>query len=340
MEKVKVEDAVGMILGHDMTQVIPGEFKGVRFKKGHLVQKEDIPVLKSMGKDHIYLMELGDDECHEEEAANRIAQAIAGQGVSYTQASEGKVTLKAEYGGLLKVDVDLLYRLNNIEDVTIATLHNNTVVEAKSKLAGTRIIPLKTAKGNIEEVEELSREKELLRIKPFIRRRIGVIITGNEVYYGRIEDKFASVFKSKAAEYNLPIEEVIYAPDDPQRIAEAIQKLVETGIELILTGGGMSVDPDDVTPTGIKASGARIESYGAPVLPGSMFMVAYLGEVAILGTPACAMFNKRTILDLILPRVLAGEEVSREDIIALGHGGLCRSCQECNYPICPVGKGV
>lgn len=339
MRKVRVEDSVGMVLGHDMTKIIPGDFKGAAFKKGHIVTEQDIEVLKSMGKDHIFLLELNENQIHENEAAVRLANATAGIGLELTDPAEGKVSFKAKYAGLLKVRKELLYEINSIEHISLATLQDNTPVQAGQLVAGTRIIPLVTDRYKIEEVEKNCKgEEAVIQVKPYRKMKLGIVITGNEVFYGRIEDKFAPVFKAKIAEYGAELIDIKYAPDDAEKIKTAILEHFEKGADGVVTGGGMSVDPDDVTPEGIRLTGAEVISYGAPVLPGAMFMMAYLGDKPIMGLPACGMYHKNTIFDLIFPRVLAGERIKKRDIAALGYGGLCTQCKICTYPTCHFGK--
>lgn len=340
MKKVPVEEAVGMVLGHDMTQIIPEEFKGPRFKKGHIIQDEDIPVLKDMGKNYIYSLELNEDQCHEDEAADRIAKAVQGKNIELSGPNEGKMNLVAKQKGLLKIDVAGLKNINRCDDVILAALHNNTVVEKGQVIAGTRINPLIIDQEKIVQVEEIGAEFPggLFEIHSFSNRKVGILITGSEVYSGRVEDEFAPVLKEKVTELNAQVLEVGYTPDDPEQIKEEIMNLVNQGAEIVITGGGMSVDPDDVTPEGIKRTGAEIETYGAPVLPGSMFMLAYLDEIPILGVPACGMYNETTVLDLVLPQVLIGERLTREDIVDFAHGGLCLKCETCCYPKCSFGK--
>lgn len=339
MKKVRVEDSIGMVLGHDMTKIIPGDFKGAAFKKGHIITEADIGILKSMGKDHIFLLELNESQIHENEAAVRLANAAAGAGIELTEPAEGKVSFKAKYDGLLKVRKELLYEINSIEHISMASLQDNTPVKAGQLVAGTRIIPLVTERYKIEEVEKSCKgEEPVLQVKPFRKMKLGVVITGNEVFYGRIEDKFAPVFKKKMEEYGAGLIDIKFAPDDAEKIKEAILEHFENGADGVITGGGMSVDPDDVTPEGIKLTGAEVISYGAPVLPGAMFMIAYYGDKPIMGLPACGMYHKTTIFDLIFPRVLAGERIKRRDIAALGYGGLCTQCKVCTYPACHFGK--
>ncbi len=339
MRKVAVEDAIGMIIGHDMTQMIPGKFKGPRFKKGHVVREEDIKVLKSMGKDHIYILELEEGILHENDAAILIAKATAGKGLKLTDPSEGKVNYVAEFPGMLEIDLKRLEEINGIDDIVLATMHSGTMVKAGRIVAGTRVNPLVIPEEPIQQVEEVAeRGDKLINIIPIKPLKIGIVITGNEVYYGRIEDKFASAMESKMKEYGVEMLELVLAPDDPDKICEAILAHKAAGADVVITGGGMSVDPDDVTPEGIRRTGAEVIKYGASVLPGSMFMMAYLGDTPVIGLPACAMYHKITSFDLVFPLILVGKRVQRKDIVRLGHGGLCLRCEVCHYPVCPLGK--
>ncbi|SDY88050.1 molybdenum cofactor cytidylyltransferase [Proteiniborus ethanoligenes] len=339
MKKVKVEDAVGMVLAHDLTKIVPGQFKGAAYKKGHIIQLEDIDKLKDMGKNHINVIELTDNDIHEDDAAIRIGKAISGYKVYNTQPSEGKVTVKAEERGLLKINVKALELVNDIEFIIIAALHNNTVVEKDQAVVGTRIIPLTIEKERIEKIEEICKELgSIVSVKELKPLKAGIVVTGSEVYDGRIKDKFGPVLEEKVKHYGGLSIGVKYASDNSQMIEDTIKAFIEEGADVILTSGGMSVDADDVTPTAIKNISDRVITYGAPVLPGSMFMLAYKGDTPILGVPACGMYHKTTVLDLVLPRIMAGEVLNRKDITSLGHGGLCLNCPVCQYPVCPFGK--
>lgn len=339
VEIISVEQAVGRILFHDITRIAPGEFKGRAFKKGHHIALDDVPKLKELGKDRVYVLNLAAGFIHENEAAERIARAIGGSHVHFSEPNQGKVELTASQTGLLKIDVSLLQRLNELPDVTIATLHTNQQVEVGKAVAGTRIIPLFTAEENILLLEEICQDHPpLVTVKPFHSRRIGVITTGNEIFYGRIPDSFGPVVKDKFRDLGSRVFRQVTVPDQIQAIVAAIYELRDEGAEMIVLTGGMSVDPDDLTPTSIRASGARVISYGAPTYPGAMFMLAELDDVSIVGLPGCAMYHKATIVELVIPRLLAGESVTRADIITLGHGGLCVGCKECRYPDCGFGK--
>ncbi|MDA8228045.1 MAG: molybdopterin-binding protein [Desulfitobacterium hafniense] len=340
MKKVKTEDAVGMILCHDLTKIVPGEFKGAAFKKGHIVKQEDVEELLKMGKEHLYIWENDENSLHENEAALRIARAAAGSSLELCEAGEGKVNLVASCKGLLKINVEALAEANDIEEVVIATRHTNQLVEKNEIAAGTRVIPLVINKEKIERVEEICRNKgPLVELKPLHSLRTGLITTGNEVYHGLVQDRFGPVVMSKLKDFGSPVTRQILLPDDSKQIASAIKELIAEEVQMIIVTGGMSVDPDDATPGGVKASGAKIVSYGAPLFPGAMFLVAYLDHVPILGLPGCVMYHKSSVFDLVLPRVLAGEKLTRHDLTRLGHGGLCLNCPECHYPVCPFGKG-
>lgn len=337
---VPVDAAVGMVLPHDITEIRKGEFKGRAFRKGHIIRAEDIEHLKRLGKEHIYVLELGPDDIHENEAARIMAEALAGDGTAVSgEPVEGKLSIVAARDGLLRVDVQALFRFNLLGEVMCATLHNNNPVKTGETIAGTRLIPLLARRRLVEEAAAIARQAEgLLRVLPLRKARAGLVITGNEVFHGRIKDAFEPVLRGKLAQLGSEVIEVRFAPDDAGTIATEIRACLAAGADLIVTSGGMSVDPDDVTRMGIAEAGARDIAYGTPVLPGAMFLVGYLDQVPVLGLPACGMFHKITVFDLILPRVLAGEKIGRQELAAMGHGGLCRACKTCVYPICGFGR--
>jgi molybdenum cofactor synthesis domain-containing protein len=339
MRKVPVTEAVGMVLCHDITRIVPGIEKGRAFRRGQVITPGDIPKLLDIGKEHIYVWESDETLIHEDEAALSLARHAAGPGLRWDQPNQGRVNLRAVHDGLLKIDVNQLNRVNNLEDIAMATAHNNRIVTKGQIVAGTRVIPLAVHRDILEEAEEIcSQPGPLITVKPFQPLWLGVVTTGSEVYSGRIQDGFCSVIKQKAAPFGAKVLGQVIVPDDPYMISKEIHQYVAEGAELVLVTGGMSVDPDDVTPTAIRATGADVVSYGAPVLPGSMFMLAYLGHVPVCGLPGCVMFNSITIFDLLLPRIFAGERISRQDIMALGHGGLCDECAVCHFPACSFGK--
>ena len=336
---IKTESAVGMILSHDITRIEKGVFKGVAFKKGHIIKNEDVPVLLSLGKNNVYSIALDQGDVHEEEAGLRLAEALAGENLDLKGPSEGRVDLIAKRRGLLKVNKEVIHKINLLDDIVVSTLHDNVVVEGGTTVCGTKVIPLVIGERFVQEAEKICKDLgPALKVKPFQQHRMAVVITGREVFEGKVEDAFAPVLTEKAEYFGVPRPLIDYVPDDAEAIAEAINKAVLQGASIVVVTGGMSVDPDDVTPTGIKKSGASMEKYGAPVLPGAMFLVAYREEVPILGLPACGMFFDTTVFDLILPRVLAGERVTAEEISFLGYGGLCRRCETCRFPSCSFGK--
>ena len=339
MNKVRVQDAVGMVLGHDITKIVPNEFKGRAFKKGHIISVNDIPELLKLGKEHIFIMPTNKDLLHENEAALRIASAGGKVGVNFTEPKEGKVNLLADSSGLLKVNKELLRKINSVEDIIFASIHNNTPVSENQIVAGTRIIPLVIDEKSIKYIEEICAQENLIEIKPYKEFKVGIVTTGNEVFYGRIQDAFGPVLRVKVSPFATEVIEQKIVPDSKEAIREAVFSLIEKGANMILATGGMSVDPDDVTPSAIRELGTKIISYGASALPGAMFLMGYLGDIPIMGLPGCVMYNKITVFDLILPRVLAGEVITKMDIINLGHGGLCLECNPCRYPNCSFGKG-
>ncbi len=324
LKVVPVEEAVGLPLAHDITEIIPGKRKGPAFRRGHVVRPEDVPRLLDVGKAHLYIMELEEGELHEEDAAKRLAKAASGPNIRLTEPVEGRVNLVAEISGLLKVDGDLLCRFNALGDLILATISTNRFVKKGDVLAGTRTIPVVVSEDLVRKAEAICKERPIVTILPIPSRRIHLIVTGSEVFSGRIKDGFEPVVRRKVAEMGSELEAVKLAPDDPAKIAAHIKDSYQAGAEIILVSGGMSVDPDDLTPEGIRQSGAKVECHGFPVLPGSMFLMAYLKETPVLGLSGCVIHDSVTAFDILLPRLLAGERMSRSDIIAMGHGGLQR----------------
>lgn len=342
LERVALKEAVGLVLAHDITEIRPGVYKGPAFPKGHVIRQADLCYLQRLGKRHVYALKVPSGYLHENEAALRLALAFSGPGVSWQrEPREGKLNLTAARDGLLKVDAKLVTRINLLGEVMCATCHTNTVVKAGEIVAATRAIPLVIRSRVIEKVEALLEgHPGLVHVQPLQKASAGLVVTGNEVFTGLIQDSFEPVLRRKLAKFGCPVLGAAFAPDDPEAIAGEIRRFLEAGAGLILTTGGMSVDPDDVTRSAIRRAGAKNFVYGAAVIPGAMFMVAYLDEVPVLGVPACALHHEATILDLVLPRILAGERLTRRDIAALGHGGLCRQCGLCHFPHCAFGKGA
>lgn len=339
IRKVKTPQSIGSTLAHDMTKIVPGEFRGARFTRGHIVTEADVPELLSMGKEHVYIMDQGDAPgVHEEEAGCRLAGAASGANTEYTKPKEGRVNINATAAGIVKINISLLNEINSIEGVVLTTLHANSWVEKGSLVAATKIIPLYIEEEKLAWVESLTSTRgKVIEIKPFSVKKVAVVVTGNEVYKGLIKDKFVDVIRSKVEPMGGTIFATAILPDDEDKIAASVRQMKDRGAELIVACGGLSVDPDDVTVEGVSRSGARIISYGSPVMPGAMILFAVLDNIPVLGAPAGGLFH-RTGIDVFLPRLMAGEILSREEIIASGHGGLCLNCHPCLFPVCPFGK--
>jgi len=339
MKLIKTTEAVGHVICHDMTQIIPGVTKDAVFRKGHIVREEDIPVLLSIGKEHLYIWEKDDTKYHENEAAEILYNICNNRYMSCSEVKEGKVELFAAEDGLFKINAERLNAINALGEMIIATRHGNFPVKKGDKLAGTRIIPLVIEKEKMEKAKKIAGEAPILEIVPYRHKKVGIVTTGNEVFHGRIKDTFGPVIRQKLQEYDTEVLGQTIVSDAPKGIAAAIRGYIDQGAELIVCTGGMSVDPDDTTPMAIKSTGARIVSYGAPVLPGAMFLLAYTEKgIPILGLPGCVMYAKRTIFDLVLPRIMAGEKLEKNDLHGMGIGGLCLNCNTCIFPNCGFGK--
>ena len=340
MKQIRTQDAVGHVLCHDITQIIRGVSKDAAFRKGHVVTEEDIPVLLSIGKENLFVWEKQEGMLHENDAAEILYEICAGEHMRPSEIKEGKIEVIADCDGLFLADTERLNAVNSLGDMMIATRHSGFPVKKGDKLAGTRVIPLVIDATKMEEARTIGSGKPLLSLIPFTAKVAGVVTTGNEVYRGLIQDTFTPVIEDKLAEFGSKAVEKIKLPDAPEEITAAILSMIQNGVEMVLCTGGMSVDPDDRTPLAIKNTGAKIVSYGAPVLPGAMFMLAYFdGKVPIVGLPGCVMYSKRTIFDLVLPMLMADVPVTAEWLAALGHGGLCLNCDICTYPNCGFGKG-
>lgn len=343
MKVVDVAQAVGMALCHDITRIVPGESKGRAFKRGHVVRPEDIPALLNLGKEHLYVFDLAEGYVHEDDAARRLARAIMGEHLRMTEPCEGRVDLLADRNGLLHVDVDGLLELNMEEQVVVATAHAGQAVRQGRMVAGGRVVPLAVRKEKLERVEAIAaRRGPLVRVLPFLEKAVGVVTTGSEVYHGRIQDKFGPVLREKFAALGGETLGQTIVPDDRGMVVAAIQDFLARGAGLVAVTGGMSVDPDDQTPAAIRElarrTGGEVVTYGAPTFPGAMFMLAYVGGAPVVGLPGCVMYAKASVFDLVVPRLMAGQRVTRRDIVAMGHGGLCMQCPECRHPVCPFGK--
>ncbi len=337
---VPVDEAVGLVIPHDITEIVKGKKKGPAFKKGHVIREKDIEKLKDLGKYHVYCLDFGPEYAHENEAGLMIAKAACGQGVECDlKVTEGKVAFKASRSGLFRVDREKLLEFNLLGDVMLSTRHSNSVVNKGDQVAAGRAIPLVISRKLLDQAETILRDAGgILRVIPWQLKRAAIVVTGREVFEGRIKDAFGPAMSKKLRALGLEVQSLEKVTDDPGLISEAIRRAISRGAELVICTGGMSVDPDDVTRKGIRMAGAQDMTYGTPVLPGAMFLVSYIKTIPVLGIPACGMYFKTTVLDLVLPRILIKERIGRREIAALGHGGLCLSCKKCRYPVCPFGR--
>ena len=340
MTKITVEEAVGTRLAHDITEIRPGEFKGPSFRRGHKVQEQDVCRLMRLGKRHLYVLDLDADQVHEDDAVVELAEALAGTGITFgREPSEGKLQLTAAYTGLLKINTEALVSFNLIPDVMCAAMHDNVPVSRGQIVAGTRAIPLVIERKVLDQAVALARERApIFSVKSYHRKNIRLLITGNEVYDGLIEDRFEAIVNDKLTAFGAALLETEFLPDDADRIADTVRRFAASDTDMIITTGGMSVDPDDVTRHGIRQAGVDSLYYGSAVLPGAMFQLAYKGDLPIVGIPACALYHQTTIFDLVLPRLLAGERMDDRDLARFAVGGLCLNCPVCRYPACPMGK--
>ncbi len=340
MKLMRTEDAVGQVICHDITQIIKGVTKDAVFRKGHIITEEDIPVLLSVGKDHIYVWENDETMMHENEAAEVLCSICKGENMSRGEVKEGKIELSAKCDGVLRINREKLMVVNSFGQMMIATRHGDFPVKRGDKLAGTRIIPLVIEKEKMEQVKSSAGSEPIMNVEPFIFRRAGIVSTGNEVFYGRIKDEFTPVVKEKLEEYGAEVTGIRVSDDNNENIEKCIRAFIEEGCDLVVCTGGMSVDPDDRTPLAIRNVCDSAVTYGAPVLPGAMFMLAYYGvnNIPVMGLPGCVMYARRTIFDIVLPRVMTGEILEKKDFDRLGEGGLCLNCEVCTFPNCGFGK--
>ena len=340
MKKIKIEDAIGTVLGHDVTQIIPGQFKGPKFKRGHLIRGEDIPEFLKIGKEHVYVMDVKAGAIHEDDAALRLGKAFSGENIDLTGPSEGKVTFHSKIKGILKINLPLLHRINLSGNIILSTLHRYTPCTPGMAIGATRIISLIAPEREIKKIENWCKKGgPVIEILPYRKLNIGVVVTGNEFFKGRTEDRFDDRVGEKIIGLGSRVVKKMVIPDDIDRIAQALLEVQNDNVDLILVSGGLSVDPDDVTRAGIKKAGAKIIFYGTPVLPGAMFLYGMLGGKPVMGLPACVFHHNATLFDIIFPRILVGEVLNRREISLLGHGGFCHNCDPCHFPVCPFGKG-
>ena len=342
LKTVAVQDAVGKEILHDITQIIPGESKGAAFIAGQEITAGDVCRLQQMGKNQIYLKEenfLGEEWIHENDAVLGFAKSMAGEGVIYTETpSEGKVSFYPQRDGLLVIDREGLEKFNLVPDVMCAARHSYIVVGKDKAFAGARAIPLYLSRENYLKALTVMEKGSLFKVLPLRKAKVGILVTGTEVFKGIIEDKFKPVISGKVEALGCSVVGYDVVPDERKDIEYGVRKLLEKRADLIVTTAGMSVDPDDVTRQGLQDAGIKEMLYGTPLLPGAMTLIGKIGSAQVIGVPACALYYKTTSFDLLLPRLLAGLKITRLDIAQMAEGGFCLNCKTCTFPKCPFGK--
>jgi len=335
MRSVALENAVGLQFGHDITEVnVAKKIKGRAFKKGQMIVKDDLERLRDLGKNIIYVLEGNEEEVHEDEAALMVAPLIAGNHVTYdSEPKEGKISFYADCKGLFKVDVERLYRINSLEIPSLPTLHSNFSVGPNQQIAAFRIIPLFCQNSIIEEIKA-KLETPLIEVKPYLYNKAGIIVTGNEVFKGRVRDAFIPRISQILKPFDVDVIRQEVLPDEKNRISACIKDF-SNECDIVFVTGGTSVDPDDQTVAALADAGVRFNQQGNPIQPGNNFTIGYKGNTAICAVPAAAIHFRATALDVFLPRLLVGERISKEDVYRAGHGGLCHFCEKCHYPVCP-----
>ncbi|MHB8928351.1 MAG: molybdopterin-binding protein [Bacillota bacterium] len=317
---IDVADAAGLTLAYDLTEVVPGGRKGAVLRRGHVIREGDIETLRRIGKSVVKVFELEPGEVHEDNAALRLARLAAGPGLAVEMPGEAWADARAVHDGLLKVDVGRLSQVNAISEVLLATRFDNTPLKSGELAARAKVLGLVIPEERLAAAERIAGGRPLLQVLPFRRLMAGIVVTGREVYEGRVKDAFGPLLRERLAAYGNEVERVDIVPDEVAGVAAAVRAMLAEKLELILVTGGMS--PDDSTPDGIRQAGAEVAFYGAPVSPGAMSLVAYVGEATVVGVPAGLLTGKRGLFDLILPRILAGERLGPATAAAYGHGGL------------------
>lgn len=340
---VPLEEAVGKNAAHDMTQIIPGEFKGAVISAGQIVSAGDMCRLQQMGRFNVAVLDGGSPGkdwggagwVHENDAAEAFAQRMAGPGISYgLPPKEGKINFRAETDGLFCVDVDKLYAFNMIPEIMLATRQDATLVGAGSEVAGTRAIPLFISQDRLSRALAVLGDNHLLSVRPLRRGKVGILVTGTEVFNGLIKDRFAPLISAKVEALGCEVVKSVIVPDDTKSILDGVAAIEAAGADLLVTTGGLSVDPDDLTRSALVTAGLSDILHGVPVLPGAMSLVGRLRAMRVIGVPACALYFKTTLFDSLLPRLLANREITRPELARMGEGGFCMNCKVCTYPKC------
>lgn len=323
MRKVDFKNAIGNRLAHDICEIKGTDIKQVAFKRGHLITAEDEDYLLELGKQHFFILEDGDENLvHEEDAAHIMFETINNGDFTPSPVSMGKISFLAKTDGFLIVDKQLLTEFNCLGEISAASIPNMRYVTKGQEIASMRIIPLFTTDRKIEQIKSFARAQEIFKIAPIENTKIAQITTGSEVANGLIEDGFNPKLKEILNRYQLTIDEYQIVTDDKQQIKTKILEAKANGAELILVTGGMSVDPDDLTPGAIKAAGTNIITYGTPIIPGSMFLYGILDQTPVLGLPGAVIFEQQTAFDLLLPYALTNTPISNYQIMEMSVGGM------------------
>jgi len=340
IQSIPLDETVGKRILHDMTRIVPGESKGVEFSRGHVVTAGDVCRLQQMGRFNLYVDQPAPEGfIHEDDAAAAFAKAMCGKGVmAEGKPREGRVNMIAEQDGMIVVNEPVLEAFNSLPNVMASSRHGYSLIKTDRRVAATRAIPLFLDRPTFDRALSILEGNPLFSIAPLRKAKVGLLITGNEVFKGLVEDRFAEVIEAKVAHFGSSIVQTVIRPDDTVEIAGAVRGLLKLGCDLIITTAGLSVDPDDVTRKGLAEAGLTDILYGMPVLPGAMTLVGRIDNARVLGVPACALFHKITSLDLLLPRLLADLPITRSDLAKMGNGGMCMECSSCTFPKCPLGR--
>lgn len=336
IEWVKVEDSEGLILAHDLTGIVPFKSKGAVFRKGHKIKKEDIPLLLKIGKEKVMVLSLNEDEVHEDDAAMFIAEKVSGKNIELKNPGEAWIEGYSKTDGLFKLNVKLLKQGLSIPEIVVATIPSNTPVKKGTRITKIKIIPLFIEREKLKRFEDLMLGGPIMDVIPYKIKTAGVVTVGNEIVSGRVKDAFGPLLKEKLENYGVCMCEQLIVKDEMGEIENAILEEISLGRELIVVTGGMS--PDDFTAKAIAEVG-KVSVKGVPMSPAAMLTIAYRNDVPIVGIPAGALTNRITSFDVLLPRILTGEKITREKVVELANGGLCMNCNECNFPYCSFGKG-
>jgi len=332
---ISIEDAVGLPLAHDLTQVdAERQTKGARFRRGHLLAPEDLPVLRKMGRLNLSVLDLEEGEVHEDEAARSLADALCGEGLEIEGPEEGRCRLVSTRKGVARFDPEMVKRVNLDREWSFGTCPANAIVKPGSTVAAFRILPLALKRASLERAV---RESSPFSVRPFLPLGVGLVTTGSEIKAGLVKDAVCGKLLRKLEELGGSFAGQRFCGDGAEEIRESVRELLHAGADIVICTGGMSVDADDRTPEAIRSVADEVLFRGVPAMPGSNLMLARAGESWVVGAPACAAHDERTALDRLLIALFAGlgEEI---DVKNWGIGGLCSRCRVCSFPDCDFAR--